>query len=354
MLKKFLYIFVLFILFSGQVYAWRGEVAWNFKADAGISSGVALSENLVLFGDISGKFYAVYRASGRLAWSYIGSNSIVGVPAVILKDKNNATDKVVFTQADGTITCLNIKDGDLFWQILPGEGGGETILDGAAYGDGKIFVSKGDGRLYAYNSNNGRREWVYKSEQELRAAPTFGENFVFLGEQNGKLSFINPSNGRRETGGGAGGAVNTPAVNNGNLYFSSWDGKVQCVKIKAVVPQWQAQVGDPVTTAPEVKLKKVFVGTARGNVAALNTNNGNILWTFSTNGGTITARPAASSAEDNLVFVGDGQGTLAVLDANTGRLRSTFKTDGSIIGDPAFGGGVLYLGSADGNLYAIF
>lgn len=361
--KKFLYTFILIALifiFQAQAHAWRGELGWTFTADTGITSSVALSENLVLFGDANGKFYAVQRASGNLAWSYSGTNTIVGAPTVITREKDSSYGKVVFTQGDGTITCLSISDGELVWQNLPSEGGGDTIVDGAAFGNGKIYVAKGDLQLHAYNADDGSEEWKYKSDQELRSAPAaqsreaaFGENYVFLGEQNGKFSVINSLTGRRITGGGAGGAVNTPTVNKNHVYFSSWDGSIHKVEITNTKTLWTANVKDPVTTAPEVKLNKVFVGTARGNIAAINADNGEILWQFNTNGGAVTARPVASSA-DELVFAGGGQGILSILDANTGKLRATFTTDGSILGTPAFGGGVLYLGSADKNLYAIF
>lgn len=205
--------------------------------------------------------------------------------------------------------------------------------------------------MYAMSEENGKNLWSYASEQELRSAPIFAEGYVFLGEQTGKLSFIDPNNGKRVTGGGAGGPVNTPAASGGMLFVSSWDGSVQAIKIKGVIPQWKTDIQDPVTTAPTVSGGKVFVGTARGGVAALDAKSGSILWKFDTQGGSVSACPVCA---DGLVFAGGGQGVLSILDANTGKLRSTFTTGGGIAGTPAFDGGVLYLGSGDGNLYAIF
>ena len=335
----------LILLAAGQAGAWRGEVGWTFRADTGISSGVAVAGNLVVFGDSTGKLYAVQRASGQPAWSYSGTNTIVGTPSVM-------DSRVVFAQEDGTVTCLNLSDGSLVWRSLPPESGSgaETVVDGTAAGDGKVYVAKGDGKLYALSAADGHTLWTYSSEQELRSAPAFGAGYVFLGEQNGKLSFIDPKSGKRVTGGGAGGPVNTPAVSEGTLFFSSWDGSVQAVKIKGVVPQWKTDAGDPVTTAPSVSGGKVFVGTARGNIAAMDAKSGGVLWQFNTQGGTVSACPVCA---EGLVFAGGGQGVLSILDAATGKLRSTFATGGGITGTPAFEGGVLYLGSGDGNLYAI-
>ena len=299
----------------------------------------------MLAGDSVGNLYAVHSASGQAAWIYNGTNSIVGRPTV-------AGNKVIFAQADGTITCLSLKNGDVAWQYVPPEESyaAETVVDGAAVGDGKVFFVKGDGKLYAISAVNGRALWTYNSELELRSAPAFASGLVLLGEQRGVFSAISPANGKRLWGGGAGGAINTPATDGANVYFSSWDGSVQSVRIKGVVPQWKSDVGDPITTAPFIGGGKVFVGTANGKVAALDSRSGSVLWTFDTQGGNMAAQPVFA---EGLVFAGGGQGTLFVLDAASGTERFTFSAGAGINSSPAFAGGVLYLASADGNLYAI-
>ena len=245
-----------------------------------------------------------------------------------------------------------LKNGDVAWQYVPPEESyaAETVVDGAAVGDGKVFFVKGDGKLYAISAVNGRALWTYNSELELRSAPAFASGLVLLGEQRGVFSAISPVNGKRLWGGGADGAINTPATDSANVYFSSWDGSVQSVRIKGVVPQWKSDVGDPITTPPFIGGGKLFVGTANGKVAALDSRSGSVLWTFDTQGGNMAAQPVFA---EGLVFAGGGQGTLFVLDAASGTERFTFSAGAGINSSPAFAGGVLYLASADGNLYAI-
>ena len=330
---------------DGTAWGWNGKLGWTFKAEAPITSSVAVGGNLVIAGDSVGNLYAVHRASGQSAWVYKGTNSVVGLPSVL-------NDKVVFAQADGTVTCLTLKAGKVVWQYVPPEESyaAETVVDGTAVGDGKVFFVKGDGKLYAISAANGKGIWTYDSGSDLRSAPCFDSGLVLLGEQRGVFSALSPKNGKRLWGGGAGGAINTPSVDGGHVYFSSWDGSVQSVRIKGVIPQWKANVGDPVTTPPFIGSGKVFVGTANGKVAALDVKKGTALWTFDTRGGSVSAQPVFA---EGLVFAGSGQGTLFVLDAATGAERFTFATGGGINGSPIFSGGVLYLGSADGNLYAL-
>ena len=166
--------------------------------DAAITGNIAVAGDLILAGDASGKFYAVNKNTGRLAWSYYGKNSIVGTPAV-------SGSSVVISQADGTIACLNLNNGNVIWnKEAEVEGVGLTVVDGAAIGDGKAYIARGDGVLYALSLTNGQIVWTYRTDSyELRTAPSFSDNYVLLGEQNGKFDMIDPKTGKRVTGGGA-------------------------------------------------------------------------------------------------------------------------------------------------------
>jgi outer membrane protein assembly factor BamB len=325
-------------------WGWSGKLGWTYETLSPISSSIAVAGGLALAGDSAGTLHAVHVASGQVAWVYNGASSVVGQPTIL-------DGKVIFAQAEGTITALSLSNGEELWRYTPPENyASETLVDGTTAGDDKVFFSKGDGKMVALSSANGNPLWTYDTEQGLRNAPYFANGLVFLGEQSGIFSAVNPATGKRDWGGGAGGAVNTPVADGSNVYFSSWDGSVHAVKIQGVIPQWKADVGDPITTRPCVEGDRVFVGTANGKVVALSKDKGGILWTFETGGGTVVGTPIAA---EGLVFIGGGQGTLFALDGSSGAVRFTFVTEGGINGTPAFSGGVLFLGSADGKFYAI-
>ncbi|GHS96057.1 hypothetical protein AGMMS50276_13820 [Synergistales bacterium] len=327
-----------------RALAWSGVLGWIYEAGVSITSSISTEGGLVFAGDINGRLHAVYASSGQAAWVYEGTNSIIGAPAVF-------SSAVVFVEADGTVTALRTADGVLLWKHSPSsDGGSETTSDGVAIGGGKVFYVRGDGKLLALSFENGRELWAYQSEGDLRSAPLFADGLIWLGEQNGKFSVISPESGKRLWGGGAGGAVNTPSVLDGEAYYSSWDGSVQRIQIKGVIPKWRANIGEPVNTAPSVYGDTIIVGSANGQVVAFKKADGSVKWRFNTKGGAV---PGATIIADGLVFVGGGQGTLFILDAATGEHRSTFQTGGEISARGAFAGGVLFTGSADGNVYAI-
>ncbi len=331
-IKFFLLISAFVILSAAQAFAFHG-VLWQMKIP--VTSNIKVYENNLYFGDAVGICYAVNKNSGSVVWTYNAEGTIIGTPAV-LEDKES---KILFVSSDGGITCLNLDDGSLIWNYDPRESRNEPINDGTAAGEGLFFVTKDDSKLYALNADTGRRVWTYKGgEQGLRTAAAYSDGLIFLGEYDGVFNIIDAKTGERLNGGGAGGAVNTPAVTGGNVYFSSWDGSVQAVKIKSVIPLWNTNVKDPVVTSPEISNGIIAVGTGRGFVVVLDEKDGEILWNFDCGNGSVSAKPVIANGK---VFVCPEGGNVYELNAKSGRLIDTFETDGISL-NPAYADGIFY------------
>ena len=141
--------------------------------------------------------------------------------------------------------------------------------------------------------------------------------------------------------------MNTPTVNDGNVYFSAWDGSVNAVKIKGVIPLWETNIHEPATSQPAVSSGLVVVGTGTGSVVALNEADGGLKWKFSTNNGSIAATPIIA---EGLVFAAAETGPVFVLNANTGKEISQLSVVNGLYSDALYSDGVLYFGGV--SLYA--
>jgi len=56
---------------------------------------------------------------------------------------------------------------------------------------------------------------------------------------------------------------------------------------------------------------------------------------------------------NGVVYVGSGNGNIYAIDAVTGTLKWNYATGNSVFSSPAVSNGVVYVGSGDGYLYAI-
>ncbi|MBQ9573737.1 MAG: PQQ-binding-like beta-propeller repeat protein [Synergistaceae bacterium] len=349
MKRKIILSALLVLVMAVSASAFSGHEKWSLNLDSPVTSGITVSGNTVFAGSETGRFYAVNKNTGAVIWDYKVDNTIYGTPVI-------SGSNVIFAQGSGQIVCLKISDGSLVWRAggtenlrnPEGKAVNDGLSDGAAIGGGLVYVSKDDRKVHAFNANTGKAAWTYSvGDQGVRAAPSYADGYVFVGEYDGIFSILDAKSGKRLNGGGAGGSVNTPTVNSGNVYFSAWDGAVNAVQIKDVIPLWNVNVRDSITTQPEIGGGKIVVGTGRGAAVALSQKDGRTLWRFNTHSGSISAKPVIG---DGLVFVGSETGYMYVLDAATGRQVGTVGEGNGVVGNPAYSDGVLYFGS--GSLYA--
>ena len=77
--------------------------------------------------------------------------------------------------------------------------------------------------------------------------------------------------------------------------------------------------------------------------------NARLLWNFSA-GGQIYSSPAVV---DGVVFVGSLNGNIYALKADNGAELWNYSTNGQVYSSPAVADSIVYVGSADGKIYAL-
>ena len=95
----------------------------------------------------------------------------------------------------------------------------------------------------------------------------------------------------------------------------------------------------------------LYVGSDDGTVYDMNTGNGHVVWRHRVSG-SVKGAPAVDAAA-GIVVVGDSSGAITALSSATGNVIWTFHTGGPVTATPSIYNGVVYVGSADGNAYAI-
>lgn len=106
-------------------------------------------------------------------------------------------------------------------------------------------------------------------------------------------------------------------------------------------------VSEPVTEWPSFRGDRHNTGFARG-VSPTNADP-SVQWTYDADG-PFWGSPIVA---DGSVFVGNADGTLYALDAASGDERWTLSTDHRIEGSPAYDDGAVYVGSYDMRVYAV-
>jgi outer membrane protein assembly factor BamB len=167
--------------------------------------------------------------------------------------------------------------------------------------------------------------------------------------------------------------ISTPAVSDGTAYFGSNDHYLYAVNLADGVQRWKFKTGSRVTSSPAVFRGLVYFGSYDGNIYAVDAKSGEQRWKFATEGERrFVGRhlhgsdPAAESMPDpfdfylsspaiasDTVYVGSGDGNIYALDAASGGLRWKFHTGDVVHASPAIANGLVYIGSWDSYFYAL-
>lgn len=144
--------------------------------------------------------------------------------------------------------------------------------------------------------------------------------------------------------------VSSPAVNDGKVYFATSDSRLyQIVDALTGKPVLQQEEKAYIFSSPVIAGDVVLLGVTNGSLLARDRVSGKVLWEFQTEasqrnlGWVLTAD---RHFNNSLLLRSQWQEPTIVA---TTRMQSV----GTIFSTPLVGDGVVYVGSTDGNLYAI-
>lgn len=170
-----------------------------------------------------------------------------------------------------------------------------------------------------------------------------------------------------------GAVISSPAVIDGTAYFGSNDHFLYAVNIADGAQRWKFKTGSRVASSPAAAQGRVYFASYDGNIYAVDAKNGEQQWKFTTEGERRFAGrhlhgndPTGESMPDpfdfylssptvvqGTVYVGSGDGNVYALDAATGALHWKFHTGNVVHASPAVANGTLYIGSWDSYFYAL-
>ncbi len=140
----------------------------------------------------------------------------------------------------------------------------------------------------------------------------------------------------------------------GAVYAATSDGKVHAFASDGR-HLWDAEVGGPFNAGPTLTEGRLYVGTSRGDLVALDAADGKTLWTYSA-GDALQTRPVVS---DGLVLVMTSSDTLLAIDAEKGDWKWQYRREAPGLftlhgaGRPAVADGRVLAGFADGYAVAL-
>src|SRR5207249_2206817 len=112
----------------------------------------------------------------------------------------------------------------------------------------------------------------------------------------------------------------------------------------ALTVRWTYDAGDSLDSSPAIADGSVYVGSASGDLRAIDLASGKPRWKYATGGSIGESSPAVGGGA---VFFGDLTGTIHAVDVRDGSRLWTFKTNGEVKSSPTIVNDLVLIGSYD-------
>jgi outer membrane protein assembly factor BamB len=150
----------------------------------------------------------------------------------------------------------------------------------------------------------------------------------------------------------SGATASSPALGSGQVFFGG-SSFFYALSDSTGSTDWRIAVSSPAQSSPAIDNGVLYFAAPNGTVFALdptNTNKATVLWQVNVGGSIGTSSPASSGG---LLAVGSNNGNVYFINEGTHVVSSTFVTGQPVDSSIALSGGIAYFGSNNSNVYAV-
>jgi outer membrane protein assembly factor BamB len=267
-----------------------------------------------------------------------------------------AEGNVYFGSGDGNLYALDARSGELRWKFKTGD----VVHASPAYAGGILYFGSWDSYFYAVDAKTGAEKWRFHGGEDavmhnqvgFQSSAAVVDGVVYVGCRDSNLYALDAATGEEKWKFNNGGSwvITSPAVSGGKVVFATSDSSLYYVVDARTGKLVAKQEGKAFMFAsPAIAGNIVYQGVMNGTVEARDLATGNLLWYFQTE---------ASRANRSWVLTSERKFNMPMLYRSSLGEHNVIVMDretsvGSFFSSPFVSDGSLYVGSTDGNLYAI-
>jgi eukaryotic-like serine/threonine-protein kinase len=361
---------------DGNVYAVdaaAGRQNWKFSTGGPVPSSPAVAEGRAYFASYDGGLYAVDSRTGRLKWKFktggerrFEAKGLHGMQPknqtfpdpydVYLSSPVVAQGTVYFGSGDGNLYALDAATGELRWKFHTGD----VVHASPAYADGAVYFGSWDSYFYAVDAATGHEKWRFHGGEDplihnqvgFQSSPAVVDGVVYTGCRDSNVYALDAATGKEKwrVYNQMSWVNSSPAVVQGKVFYATSDSSLfHAVDAATGKPLFKQQLKAYVFSSPAVAGEVVYLGVLNGTLEARDLNTGDLLWEYQTE---------ASRKNLNWVLTSERKFNSAFLFFSGWNENPTVAADrefgvGSFFSSPLIVDGMVYVGSADGYLYAL-
>jgi outer membrane protein assembly factor BamB len=356
-----------------------GAQKWAFPTGRAVHSSPAVYNGVVYFTSYDGNCYAVDALTGREKWHFTTAGEIpiggIGYWGMTPQDEfladqwdNFISSPAIDPELDGGVIyfgsgknmyAVNLKNHQLRW-VFPTQG---VVHTSPALAYGKVYFGSWDTNLYSLNASTGKQIWAaptrddvdYNFMKGIQASPMVHNNQVFLGARDGYFYAFNAHTGAKNWEKSLDGSwvVGSATVKDGIVYSNTSDYR-HTVGFDESTGEIKFRFATRIYafSSPIIAGKTMYLGNSAGSLFAVDLPSKGAQWEEYQTEGHLTNGPVWLNPDGTFnwgkFFEGKDWQSYQV---NLESMEALYSL-GSFISSPVIDGNMLYVGNADGHLYA--
>lgn len=356
-----------------------GQMRWKYQTAANVAGSAAVAGQSVYFLSLDGNAYALDARTGVLRWKFAtgGESRVNGaglygwapsrevVPDpwdFFLSSPLVADGTVYFGSGDHHVYALDAASGRLRWKYRTGD----VVHSSPALAGKLLYVGSWDGVLYALDARSGRLAWRFSTQsdptrfmQGLPASPAVADGVVVIGSRDNRIYGLDAGSGKllwqQENHGSW--VVASAAIQDGVAYVTTSDSaQLRALDLRTGAPRFDVPYLAYGFSSPALAGGHAYFGTFDGMVYDVDLAARQVHSRFQV--AAAREHPGLLSPDGRLNLpaiyapLGPDGNSNNTLDATVVAIDRMLGL-GAVLSSPAVAGGVVYVGSADGSVYAL-
>jgi|APSaa5957512622_1039677.scaffolds.fasta_scaffold48862_2 outer membrane protein assembly factor BamB len=305
--------------------AQTGDLRWQFSPPEGIwHRAYAMADEQVFIAMVGGNVAALDAQNGDLLWeTALGINA--QVPLYVLDQTLFVATTFVGPglqadpQGQAKLFALDTRSGAIRWEFESENyilqtpfSTGEVVYTGGSYVNPAVDVDEGGPmRLYALSAADGRPLWEYVSEDGfVKAVYATDEMVTYIAYQD-FLSGVDAQTGTLAWRGDTGNWVPSLAGSGNTVYYGSANTVVHAWQMDSGESLWTYNIGGEsfnyLLGAPVIVGETVYFISQRGDMIALDANDGRELWRMAVD---VNAPRVGLTVANDWIYIGDADGVI--------------------------------------------
>jgi len=365
--------------FMYAIDAATGHEIWKFQTGANVRSTPAVAGGSAYVLSLDGNLYALDAHSGKVQWKFASSGeSRLSAPGLyglvpsgevmpdpwdfFLSSPAVWDGKVYFGSGDHHVYALDARTGRLVWKFQAAD----VVHSSPAIVDGVLYIGCWDGGLYALNAVIGRLIWKFASGtdpshfmQGIPGSAAVANGVVVFGSRDNYIYALDSKTGKQlwRRGNDGSWVIASPAVQNGVVYITTSDSmRFRALDLKKGTPLFEVPYLAYSFSSPALASGHAYFGSFDGYVYDIDVAARKCVSQFRVQAARNHPELLIKDGHLNAPIIygplgpdGKPNNTLDATIVGVDRLLEL----GSFLASPSVAGGVVYVASVDGSIYAL-